>query len=289
MLSAVLLATVTVGCNNGNKPQADSATKRNEPAAQETAAKPAPTPAPTPEVPPPTTASGQQLPDPLTGTVKETMNSGGYTYVLVDTPQGDVWAAARQFPVAVGNEVQLAGLMPMVNFSSKSLQRTFDVIQFVGQAQVVGGAAPGQAPQIPPGAQMPPGHPPINQAPAPKAGEAAAPAAPVEALEGGVTVEQLFDQKADLAGKTVKFRGRVVKANSGIMGKNWLHVQDGTGTAAAASNDITVTSETGFAPVGSVVVIEGTVALNRDFGAGYSYAVIVENAKVTVEPEDGKP
>jgi len=295
IIAAVLLASVTVGCSNGNKPQPDGNAKRNERPAQELAARPAAAapaatqPVAATPVPPVADAPpGQQLPDPLRGTVKETMNVGGYTYLLLETSYGEVWAAARQFPVAVGNEVEIAGMMPMANFSSPSLKRTFEVIQFVGQAQVVGGdaaaaATPGQAPALQPGQEMPPGHPPIGKTMAsqPAAPGTAPEAGEIEAMADGVTVAQLFEKKADLEGKPVKFRGRVVKANSGILGKNWMHIQDGTG--AAGTNDITVTSETGFAPKGSLVVIEGTLGLNRDFGAGYSYAVIVENAKVTVE------
>ena len=77
-----------------------------------------------------------------------------------------------------------------------------------------------------------------------------------------------------------RFRGKVVKFNANIMGKNWLHVQDGTGNAG--SNDLLVTT-TGQAKPGDTVLIEGKVALNKDFGAGYKYNVLVEDAKVTVE------
>ncbi|MGD2108071.1 MAG: nucleotide-binding protein [Phycisphaerae bacterium] len=222
----------------------------------------------------------------LRGTVKETMDSGGYTYVLLATQRGDVWAAARQFPATAGDEVEIAGMMPMHDFHSATLDRTFEEIQFVSQARViVGGTATGphQPGPLPSGATMPPGHPPIGDVAASaqvgqggtvKPGE-------VVALADGVTVAQVLERSAELSGKTVKFRGRVVKANRNILSRNWMHIQDGTG--AAGSNDITVTSSTGFAPVGSVVVIEGTVVLDQDFGAGYAYPVLVEDATVSSE------
>ena len=75
-------------------------------------------------------------------------------------------------------------------------------------------------------------------------------------------------------------RGQVVKSNGGIMGKNWLHVQDGSGTQDAANFDLTVTTGD-EAKVGDVVVVHGTVQVDKDFGAGYSYPVLVEDAKVT--------
>jgi VCBS repeat-containing protein len=80
-------------------------------------------------------------------------------------------------------------------------------------------------------------------------------------------------------GKTVSIRGTVVKYNEGVMGKNWIHLQDGSGDAKLGTNDITVTSLDGAAMSGTIT-IQGTVRTNKDFGAGYSYAVIVEDAKV---------
>ena len=73
---------------------------------------------------------------------------------------------------------------------------------------------------------------------------------------------------------------KVVKSLSGIMGTNWLHIQDGTGEPGA--NDLTVTSDT-VAPVGATVLVEGVLVLDKDFGSGYRYAVIVENAEVVAE------
>ncbi len=70
-----------------------------------------------------------------------------------------------------------------------------------------------------------------------------------------------------------------MKANSGIMGKNWLHLRDGSGTQEKADNDITITTD-GTAAVGDVVVVTGVVRLDKDFGAGYAYPVIIEEAKV---------
>ncbi len=212
------------------------------------------------------------------------MDAGGYSYVLVSHGTRETWAAAKQFAVSVGDEVELAGLMPMGDFHSPTLNRTFEVIQFVGRARVIGGGGGGgAAPPATDALGMPAGHPaigepgasarPVKPAP-PNAGE-------IVAIADGVTVSELFAKKADLNGKPVKFRGRVVKANRGILGKNWLHIQDGTG--AAGTNDITVTSVSDYADVGSLVVVEGTLGLNRDFGSGYSYAVIVEEAKVTLE------
>jgi hypothetical protein len=93
------------------------------------------------------------------------------------------------------------------------------------------------------------------------------------------TVAALNQNKAGLAGKTVSAQGKVVKVNNGIMGRNFVHVQDGSGDAAKGTNNLIVTS-TNTAAVGDQVTVSGTVALNREFGMGYSYPLLVENATI---------
>jgi hypothetical protein len=93
------------------------------------------------------------------------------------------------------------------------------------------------------------------------------------------TVAELWTQRSALKEKKVTVRGKVVKFSGGIMGRNWVHLRDGTGTAAKGDNDITVTTNDDVA-VGDVVVAKGVVRLAKDFGAGYAYPVIVEDAKV---------
>jgi hypothetical protein len=100
--------------------------------------------------------------------------------------------------------------------------------------------------------------------------------------EGGKTVAEVFAEKDQLAGKPVTFRGKVVKTNANIMGKNWLHVRDGSG--ADGTNDLTVTTAGAIPNVGDTVVVTGPVVLNKDFGMGYTYEVLIEDAQVTVEP-----
>jgi hypothetical protein len=100
--------------------------------------------------------------------------------------------------------------------------------------------------------------------------------------EGGKTVAEVFAEKDALAGQPVTFRGKVVKTNPDIMGKNWLHVRDGSGEEG--TNDLTITTAGTLPNVGDTVVVTGNVTLNKDFGMGYAYDVLVEDAQVTVEP-----
>ena len=94
------------------------------------------------------------------------------------------------------------------------------------------------------------------------------------------TIAAVYKDKTTLAGKEVRVQGKVVKVNNNIMGRNFLHVQDGTGDAT--SNNLTVTS-TETAKVGDNVTITGRVVLNKDFGAGYTYPLLVEEAAIVAK------
>jgi len=117
----------------------------------------------------------------------------------------------------------------------------------------------------------------VTAAPAPTT---IAPApAPIAPAPGSTTVAEIWKTRTSLAGKTVTVRGKVVKFNGGILGVNWIHIQDGTGQAADHTDDITVTSEAD-AKVGEEITVTGVVGLNKDIGSGYSYPVIIEHARI---------
>ena len=119
---------------------------------------------------------------------------------------------------------------------------------------------------------------------APSHASATAPAerapAGVPAQAGPVTsIADIWTNRTGLAGKTVTVHGKVVKFNGGILGRNWLHVQDGTGKAEDKTNDLTITT-TDEAEIGDEVTVAGTVGVDRDFTAGYAYPVMLENARI---------
>jgi hypothetical protein len=213
----------------------------------------------------------------IRGNVLETMDAAGYTYVLLDTAEGQRWVAAQQAPVAVGDTVQTNQGMAMQNFTSQSLNRTFEVIYFSGALQNLSATAP---PEGQPATALPPGHPKTLASPV-AAGTMVADSA-VAAVEEGKDIAWVYANKDSLAGQPVSLRGKVVKYNANILGTNWLHIQDGSGSAADGSNDLVVTSAAEVA-VGDTVVITGNIVLDKDFGAGYSYPVLVEDASLTVE------
>jgi hypothetical protein len=247
-----------------------------------TAAAPAPAPPASPGVAAP--AAGEPPGDSVSGTVVETMSSGGYTYAKLDEGGKQVWAAGPETALAVGAKVGKANGMLMTGFRSNTLNRTFDQIYFVSSFDVVGGAGgamPNPHGAGPAASAASPGKP--GGKPGDKPGDK--PADKVEPAAGGKTVADIFASKDKLAGKPVVVSGKVVKVNNGILGRNWVHLQDGTG--AAGSNDLMVTTSATVAK-GDVVVMRGTLATNKDFGAGYSYAVLVEDAAVQSK-QAGKP
>ena len=107
-------------------------------------------------------------------------------------------------------------------------------------------------------------------------------AAAMGAPSGGVTIAEVWQRKAELAGSQVTVQGRVVKYNAAILGRNWVHIQDGSGDAAAGDNDLIVTTKS-TTEVGETVVLTGNIVLDKDFGAGYSYPVLIEDASITNE------
>ncbi|HVO09249.1 MAG TPA: hypothetical protein VMX54_00735 [Vicinamibacteria bacterium] len=227
---------------------------------------------------PPASVRAAQAPAPapqlLAGTVAETMDSGGYTYVLVRSASGDTWAAVRQTAVKKGAAIAIEPSMAMENFESKTLHRTF--------ARIVFGSLAGAAPQSADNLSDPAVLAAIQAAH--RAAPAAAPLGEVRVDKApgpeARTVAEVFVQRAELNDKTVAVRGKVVKFLPGIMGRNWLHLRDGSGSAAAKDDDLTVTTAA-TAAVGEVVLVRGTAHSDRDFGAGYRYLAIVEDATIS--------
>jgi len=118
--------------------------------------------------------------------------------------------------------------------------------------------------------------------PLPSAGKSDVSLTGIAKAEGGKTIQEIFDEKAALAGSKVTVRGKAVKVNAGIMGRNWVHIRDGSG--ANGDNDLTVTTTSPSLPdVGDLVLVTGTEALDQDFGVGYQYAVILQDAELTLE------
>ena len=96
----------------------------------------------------------------------------------------------------------------------------------------------------------------------------------IQHKEGEIKIGELYENKESLASKKIKVRGVVTKFNPGIMDRNWVHIQDGTG--GTTSFDLTITTNDQI-QVGTIAIFEGIVAVNKDFGHGYKYDLIIEN------------
>ncbi len=193
--------------------------------------------------------------------VQEAIQVNGYTYIRVKEGDKEYWMAATTMEVKPGATLFYETAMEMKNFESKELKRTFDSIFFVESLSPIPPATAA------PGTKATPQKPTIEQQDV-----TVAPAV------GGVTIAQLFSNVNSYANKIIKIKGKVVKVNNAIMDKNWAHIQDGT--KSGSDFDLTVTTND-MVNVGDVVTFTGKIALNKDFGFGYSYKVLLGDAKVT--------
>lgn len=204
--------------------------------------------------------SAAQAQDVVAGKVAETIDSGGYTYVRVLEGKDSSWVAIPQQAVKVGAEVSYGKGLVMNDFHSKTLNRTFKKLVFSeGTAAPGHGSKAGKA--APPHGQAAPSQLPVKIAKA----------------EGqdAYTVAEIFSKRKELAGKQVSVRGKVMKVSAEIMGRNWVHLQDGSGDSKAGTHDLLVTTSEEAKP-GETVTARGTVAKDKDFGSGYRYQVLVE-------------
>jgi hypothetical protein len=219
--------------------------------------------------------------DTLSGRVLETKDSAGYTYVRLETADGERWGAVRQASLKVGATASISGAMVMRDFESKTLHRKFDRIVFGSLASGGESRPPAQtAPEVGRNDDA------MNALAAPHAAAArgAEDSGDVRVLKAvgadAKTVAEVFVGRASLKDRSVTVRAKVVKSNSGILGRNWIHLRDGSGSAGTKDSDLTVTSLQ-TAAVGDVVTVKGTIHVDRDLGMGYVYPVIMEDATVS--------
>lgn len=236
-----------------------------------------------------------QAPGNLNGTVLETMDSGGYTYLQLDTGAGKPWIAVPQAKVAVGDKISCQPGMVMKNFSSKTLGRTFDSIVFSGgiagatkapHAAMGQGAMGGGGDSFASAVAAEGGAAPASQVQAAGSGGSVGAIAPASEIkvekasgDNAYQVADAFAKKDELNGKTVRFKGQVVKFSPMIMGRNWVHLQDGSGDPMSNTHDLVLTTGA-TVKEGDVVIMEGVLTANKDFGAGYKYDAIIEEAKI---------
>ncbi len=202
--------------------------------------------------------------------VQEVIQTSNYTYLKVTDNGAENWIAVTRQEAAAGEVYYYDQALEMKNFKSKELDRTFETIYFVqGISKEPISAAPAQG-MGGMGGGMPATH-------TGKAADAQQEGISIAPAEGSISIGQLFASRNDYPGKKIKMKGQVVKVNDEVMGKNWIHIQDGT--KDGENFDLTITT-LDKVTVGEVVTFEGTIALKKDFGYGYFYELIMEDAKL---------
>ena len=208
--------------------------------------------------------------EPLTGKVLQTINSGGYSYVELRKKDGKkVWLAVTAAEIPIGSQQTFNPGMVMHNFESRTLKRSFDEIIFTEMAasakgkdkKELGAKSPGSRGTVSPDVKV-------------KVKKATG--------KNAYTIAELYKNKAKLNKKKIVVRGKVVKVSSGIMNKNWIHLRDGSGGHATGDFNLVVTSKS-IPAEGEVVLVNGTLYKGKDFGGGYKYDVIIEDAEFTIE------
>jgi len=277
-LTCLALTLALTAC--GNNQQSSEPGKAKEKTASVTA--PADKAAPEAAAPAKAPAGEAAAPGAVKGKVAETMDASGYTYIRLDDGSGkEVWAAAPKTELKVGEEITLQGGSVMENFNSKTLNKTFEKIIFAT------GVSRGDSQEVAPGAAAGSFGDAVKKEGAEASSGSAGNVVPFSDLKvakaagpDGHAVGEMFDKAATLDKKNVAVKGQVVKVSKNIMGKNWLHIQDGTGDPNKNTHDLVVTTmET--AEKGDIVTVEGPAAAAKDFGSGYKYDIIIEDAKVT--------
>lgn len=195
--------------------------------------------------------------DVFEGVVVETLDAGGYTYLQIEDAKKKYWVAVEGVKIDKGVEVRFTEEMRVKEFKSQSLGRVFDEIIFASNLQYRTKVA--------------------------ETGNLALIREHVEISsyqqKGTISVKEALQKREELKGKTIAIRGRVVKASANILERNFIHLQDGTGENKEVGRIVFTSKE--LPKVGDVLTATGTVSVDKNFGSGYVYPIIVENASFT--------
>ncbi|MFT5661932.1 MAG: hypothetical protein ACI9TV_002580 [Sulfurimonas sp.] len=187
-----------------------------------------------------------------TAKVLEVFPSAGYSYMKVQENKKEYWIAMLQRDIKVGATIAFSEEAWMKDFHSKTLNRTFDSILFASDTQ----------------RKTTPAKQTITMKPDIMVSSYKA--------KGTISIAKLFKDRVSYGSKEVSIRGIVTKTSQGIMKRNWVHLWDGS--LFQNMNDLVLTTTQPLPKVGEVVTLKGTVTLDKDFGFGYFYPVIVEKA-----------
>ena len=193
--------------------------------------------------------------------VVDKINTSNYTYLQVSENKKTFWIAVPSMEIEIGETVYFSKFMEMKDFKSETIDRTFSSLLFVEDARK--SATPDHMKQVHSGAMT------VSKQ-----------NVKIEPLDDGYTIEKIYAEKNDLIGKLIEVKGKVVKYNPQIMNRNWIHIQDGTGSVN--DYDLVVTSADEV-KVGDIIIVKGPVTIDKDFGAGYFFPVVIEDARIELD------
>ncbi|MBK9270339.1 MAG: SH3-like domain-containing protein [Saprospiraceae bacterium] len=195
--------------------------------------------------------------------VKETLHTERYSYALVTENGKDSWIAVSRQDLVVGDTYFFRGGLRKTQFQSQELDKVFDEIllvsSIVNAKEHPGGSLNSE-----------------NKMQSDSKNEAVDAKSVSEKSPDAISLKSLIANKSKYEGKEVIVYGKCVKANYQIMGMNWYHIQDGS-KDSNKNVDLTITSQENIR-IGDEVSFKGIIQLNKDFGAGYKYAIIMEKA-----------
>lgn len=192
--------------------------------------------------------------------VVDKIPANNYLYLQVSENKESFWIAVSSMEIEVGETIYFSKYMVMKDFKSDNIDRSFDELLFVEDARK--SSTPDEMKKIHSGAMN------IEKE-----------KIDIKPLNDGQTIKQIYDEKSSLNGKIIKVKGKVVKFNKQIMKRNWIHIQDGTGTTDENNYDLAITSQDDV-KVGDIITVTGKLSVDKNFGSGYFFPVIIEEAEI---------
>lgn len=196
--------------------------------------------------------------------VQEILPTSKYVYLKVTEGVEQFWIATRKQDVQLGGRYFYRDGLLKTNFESKEYNRVFERIYLVSKLvpEQHGGnnlpSAPKNYVEKQPGSATP-----------------ASSSASSGSSAGSISIADLLRDPSQYEGKEVQISGTCTKINPNIMNRNWIHVKDGT----RDDFDLVITT-TAHVHEGEAVKMRARVTLNKDFGAGYRYDLILEDGVV---------
>jgi hypothetical protein len=200
------------------------------------------------------------------GVIEQVIQTSNYTYCYLKNGEDEKWVAISRAELNSGETLYYNKGMEMFDFHSKELDRTFPLIYFVQSASTDPSGGNNNS-------AMPYGDKPVK--PTIEKEDYT-----VEKASDGITIAELYENKEKYNGQKVRIRGKVTKFTPDIMHKNWVHLQDGTDYDG--NFDLTITTNENVNKE-AIVTFEGIIVLDQDFGYGYTYPVLLQDATVVDE------